>query len=628
MCAKTNRTMKQLAAAALCMAALSSCATTGPDDPLRNTKKLAREGHVSLYNNGAFRVPRTSISLIPPGPSTMELAGEMAGVRAKESFVKAVRNAADSVYIVSEGTKTSYRWASGIHEGSGDLADAIRKYSRENSRLLVYKASDYGKKIAGESWKAAGEIWASRGKTADDIARKSGETADAARRESDAAGEKITAESLAMARDVSASGTARSKSAFSYAGKSFVLGYAAVPSKIKGRIGEIGEDIVRADLGGIIRQENERRARWSGMATDIIADTLINYGGNVKRSFDNARNEFNHSYRTTGLSLAALKSLRWVLQGVLWDATIEPAAKITAASVGYLGVNAVAFPTMVVVREGMSVTNLAVEVTWNASKAGYDLVAPTGTAAVASIYGLVDFAGSNLFAGTIGTVGGASGYALQGTGKVAGVTIRAGGHAGAAITEYIGVPLTAAGVAVGGGAVGTVVGAAGATTGATLAVSGEAASAGTYVFGNMIAGATLVGGTAGSTAGGAAAGVYELSKAVVVPTGYELGSGIVIGYGTMTHIAAHSILAVSDCSYMVLSLEGPRWVLYAVKGKGGDGGDMPVGAVVDLEKARESGEEIYYLPVSDGEMKETVDSVYDNLPELKPADGDASTNGD
>jgi hypothetical protein len=85
----------------------------------------------------------------------------------------------------------------------------------------------------------------------------------------------------------------------------------------------------------------------------------------------------------------------------------------------------------------------------------------------------------------------------------------------------------------------------------------------------------------------------------------------------MSHIAAHSILAVSDCAYLVLSLEGPRWVVYAVKGKTGDGDDLPTGAVVDMKKMRESGEEIYYLPVSDDEMKSVVNSVYDNLPEIK-----------
>ena len=65
---------------------------------------------------------------------------------------------------------------------------------------------------------------------------------------------------------------------------------------------------------------------------------------------------------------------------------------------------------------------------------------------------------------------------------------------------------------------------------------------------------------------------------------------------------------------MVLSLEGPRWVLYAIKGPTGSGADLPVGAVVDFKKMQESGEEIYYLPVSDGEMKKVVNSTYENVP--------------
>jgi hypothetical protein len=36
-------------------------------------------------------------------------------------------------------------------------------------------------------------------------------------------------------------------------------------------------------------------------------------------------------------------------------------------------------------------------------------------------------------------------------------------------------------------------------------------------------------------------------------------------------------------SYLVLSLEGPRWVLYAVKGKLGKGEDLVPGAMLDLK---------------------------------------------
>lgn len=70
-------------------------------------------------------------------------------------------------------------------------------------------------------------------------------------------------------------------------------------------------------------------------------------------------------------------------------------------------------------------------------------------------------------------------------------------------------------------------------------------------------------------------------------------------------------------SYLVLSLEGPRWVLYAVKGKLGKGEDLVPGAMLDLKSMQDAGEEIYNIPVSDEEMKSVVESVYGELPEVE-----------
>ena len=52
---------------ALTCAALISCAHQPGKDPLQNTKKLVKEGHATLYNNGAFEIPMTTIHIIPPG---------------------------------------------------------------------------------------------------------------------------------------------------------------------------------------------------------------------------------------------------------------------------------------------------------------------------------------------------------------------------------------------------------------------------------------------------------------------------------------------------------------------------------------------------------------------------------
>jgi len=665
----------------------AGCATTNmKDDPLRNTKKLATEGHVSLYQNGAFRVPNTSISLIPPGPSTLEFVQELAGMRARQSFETSVKNAAESVYIVTEGTKLTYNIAKDIRAVGDSRADEIKKFTRENSTLLVYRSSDLGKNIVGKSWdlsktllhgnagdaivkgsRSLGNAVSEKGtaqgtglatgsvQAARDMVRSSASGGDRVSEGGTKQGMGLSSDSVQAAKDISALSTARSASALRYAGNAFVEGYATVPAKMKKRAGEMGESLSDAKFASIAARENDRRKEWSQRTVDLMSDTAKNYTANVSDSFSKAGKELD-ACRTTGVSFAVLKSLRWVLQGILWDATIEPLTKMTAASVGYIGVNCLAFPTMVVVAEGMATTRLAVEVTWDSVKMGYDLVAPTGVAAVAGVYGLLDYTGSHVVAGATAVGGTVAGYGEAGLSKAAGAAVKGGGYAAAGVTaaagtvagygeaglskvagvviksggfaagkgvQYIGVPLASAGIAVGGGAIGTAVGTVGTVSGGTLFVGGEVSSATTQVFGNVIAGTALVGGTAVSAAGGAAYGVYELSKAVVVPAGYELGGGMVLSYETLSQIAAHSILAVSDCAYLVLSLEGPRWVLYAVKGKTGAGDDLPPGAIVDLKKMQGAGEEIYYLPVSDEEMKDVVNSVYESLPEIKTGDEEA-----
>ncbi|MHB8845295.1 MAG: hypothetical protein ACYC7L_11190 [Nitrospirota bacterium] len=641
----------------------AGCATTkGGDDPLKYTKKLAAEGHTSLYNNGAFEVPNTKIKLIPPGPSTTELALEMMGLRAYQSFEKSVKQAAESVTVVSEGTQASYRFATDIHRGTDAIAGEIHSRAKESSTLLIYTSTDLGKQIIGSSWETAKHLLRSRptagpavikaGREAgnrmldegaaagDRIVSGSRESGAAIIGEGSRAGDRIVSGSLESASAMSHASIDRSESAMRYAGRKFVKGYAAVPKRLKQRGSELGTSLTRMDPVAIVKENNEFRREWTGKAVDLVSMTVADYPRDATSSFKKAGQELTEGYRTTGLSLSVLRSLRWVLQGVLWDATIKPVTKVTAASLGYIGVNFVAFPSMVVVQEGVATTRLALDVAWDAAGTGYDIVAPTAIAAVAGVYGVADMAVSHTAAGLtaaggpvlgygekaaaglagVAVIGGgtALGYGEKAAAGVARVAVKAGSYAaGQAVrtVEYIGVPLASAGITLGGGAIGTAVGAVGAAGSGVVFVSGEAAAATTQVFGNVIAGTTLAGGTAASAAGGAAYGVYELSKAVVVPAGYELGGGLALSYETLSQLGAHAILAVSDCAYMVLSLEGPRWVLYAVKGNTGKGEDLPAGAVVDLKQMQEQGEVIYNLPVSDQEMKRVVESVYDSLPE-------------
>jgi hypothetical protein len=692
----------------LLMAALivGGCATTkAGDDPLKYTKKLVAEGHSTLYNNGAFEVPNTGIKLIPPAPDTLTLVSELAGVRAQQSFELSIKRAADSVTIVAEGTKRTYELAKDVHALGGEAADAIDRSISENGTVLVYKSTDLGKTIIGRSWDSAAQLWRSGagrkivrssqgggeqivesgvasgdriiagGKDSGDniiaggiesgnrIVVGSAEAGDKITAEGGVAGKNIVTGSLDTAKDLSTSSIDRSGRIFRYAGTSFVKGYAAVPSNLKQRAAATGTNIKMLGPIGIMRSENEWREEWSQRTIDLFGETIGDYGKTATSSFRKVGEELGENYKTQGVSLSVLKSLRWVLQGILWDATIKPLAKTTGAALGYLSVNLLAFPTVVVVREGVATAELAVQVTVDTAKTGYDIVAPTAIAAVAGVLGVADIAVSQPVAATTSVVGPVVGYTEKGLSAVVGVTVKSGGFvagqtvkgagyvsgevvkggsfvSGGAVkggsivagetvkgggylvgqtVQYIGVPLASAGIAVGGGTIGTAVGVTGAMTGGAVVVTGKVGSTTTNVFGNVIAGTTLAAGTAVSAGGGAAYGVYQLSKAVVVPVGYELGSGMVLSYETLSQVSAHSILAVSDCAYMVLSLEGPRWVLYAVKGNLGKGDDLPPGAILDLKKMQEQGEEIVNLPVSDEEMRKVVESIYGNLPETREA---------
>lgn len=832
------------------------------EDPLKHTKKLVKEGHVSLYNNGAFKVPYSSLRLIPPGPDAIEFAKELAGIRARESFSLSLKKAAESVDIVVEGTKDSYELAKKISKTTGRGAKAIRTEIGGRGTILVSKSYSTGKDLALRSWefskeklkdlnrlagstiesfdkrgertsqsaKKAGESISERSdrlgssisegstrkgdeiaegsiRKGDEIAegsirkgdeivegsirkgdeisegsmrtgkeiikwpirkgkefikesirkgdamalgsvRKGDEIAEGSMRKGDEiidsyrkSGGELIDKSISSAKDTYKGGEERSRKALRYGYEQFVQGYATLPSKLKERGSNIGESLTKLNLWNIARKEWERAERLSELPKNMVVETISGYAEGASEPFQKAKEQITEGYKTSGLSFSILKSIGLVIKGLLWNATIEPSAKITAGSLGYIGVNMLAYPSMVVVREGLATVELAAEVTWNTARAAYDIVAPTPIAAVAGVYSLVDFTASNIVAGTTATIGTMAGFVKQrageiagvtikgtgqvadvgtkvvgqvtgaaikgvgtvtgaaivgagsvagaaagvtvmgvgqvaavttkgagqvaaittkgvgqvagmttkgigqvaaatvkgagtltglavkgtgklaglgvrGVGKVAGLTVKGVGYAGAGL-QYIGIPVAAAGITITGGTVGTAIGTAGGLTGGTVKLAGETGAATTQLFGNTIAGTTLAGGAAISTVAGTAVGVYQLSKAVVVPAGYELGSGIVLSYGTLSHIAAHSILAVSDASYIVLSLEGPRWVLYAVKGNLDSGEDIPAGAVLNLKKMQDAGEEIIYLPVSDEEMAHIVESTYENLPGAK-----------
>lgn len=596
----------------LSCAALTSCAHQPGKDPLQNTKKLAAEGHATLYNNGAFEIPMTTIHIIPPGPAAIDLASEMAGMHARQSFQESLKHARESVDVTQAGVKKSADLAVAIHQGANEIADSSHEFARFGARMTVSSPHMISRAV-GASVIYSGKAFNSTWETGDELAQGSLAAGGNISAGTSSTAAKMWTGTVDLAHDTSVASLANSGKHASYAGERFVQGYALVPGKLKQRGSNMIESASLGHFVSAYQSSNDWRAKQSDRYSDVFIETTSNYSKDIKESFNAAGREINDKSHETGYTLAVLKSLRWVIQGILWDATIKPAGKLTAASLGYVTVNAVAFPALVTVNEGVAVANVAVQVTWNSAASVYEVTAPSATAAVVGLFSAVELvggqtlAGGELVAGSVATVG------TYGIGKTTAAVTAGGGYLSGKTVQYVGAPLSSVAVAAGGSTIGVVAGTTAAVAGSGIAVAGAAGEAATQISGNVAAGTVLVGGTAASVVAGAALGTYELTKAVVVPAGYELGSGLVLGYGTLSQLSAQAVLAVSDASYMVLSLEGPNWVLYAVRGTVDKGDDLPLGAVLNLKAMQKEGEIFVAVPVSNEELKRLVDSLPEQL---------------
>lgn len=615
-----TKSLKWLAASSLACAVCAHQPASGEDDPLRNTKKLVAEGHATLYRNGAFQVPMTTIHLIPPGPDALGLAAELAGMRALQSFQESIKHARESVNFAKAGVDKSISAAGAVNRGTETAAQGARSVTRLGGQTIA-AAPGLGSAIVGASVSSAGPAYESTRDVGAAMASGALASGGALNDRTERAASAMLSDTVSTAGAVSGGAAALSRRHASFAAEKFVKGYAAAPAKLGQRASAVGEAASLNEFVSAYQRSNEWRASSSGIFSDLIVDTAGNHGRDVGRAFSAAREALDQGAKETGYTLAMLKSLRWVLQGILWDATIKPVGALTAGTLGYVTVNAIAFPALVTVNEGVVVASLAVEVTWNSAGAVYDVTAPSAIAAVAGLFSAVELVGGQAVAGGALAAGSVASGATYVAGKAAAGATAGGGYVAGRTVQYVAAPLSAAGVAVGGTAVGVVAGTAAAGAGAGFAVTGVAGEAAARIAGTATAASVGVGGSVVSVAAGAALGTYELAKAVVVPAGYNLGAGMVLGYGTVTQLGAQTVLAVSDASYMVLSLEGPRWVLYAVKGGVDNGENIPVGAVLDLKAMQKSGETFLTVPASEGEVKRVVAAVYGEIPALDPPPG-------
>ncbi len=582
-------------------------------NPVKHSGELARRGHIDLYNNGAFRIPATEVKIIPPGSTPLELAREFIGLKARDGFLMAIKEAAGSVYVLADGARLSLTAARTLTTEGTALANLIRSSTREDGVIIISRTFAAGLGIIGDSWRLSRELLEEMQLVGDIVILSSRNAAAAVDRNLTAGGMRMMRNSWVRSALIVRESASRSGESVKSAYDGFIVGYAVLPSLAAADAKSVAKALKEANPVHIAREENQWRKEYSAYFAKLVTTAGTGYVGSIKTSFANAGRNLGN-YRTTGISLASLRAMTWVLKGILYDAVLKPVVKLAVGAVGYIGVNGVAYPVMVLARTGGNLTYVAVLLTYSATVNTYRLIAPSTVLAAAAVFGFFDVTLSTAGAGLTAAGGTTAGALTTATGKTTSMVLRTAGYAAGKAVQYIGVPLASAGIAVTGTTIGAIVSVSGTVPGGAVVVQGEAAGAVVQAGSYVGAGVVLTGGTALSAATALGKGAYYVAKAGLVPSGYTLGTGIVLGYGSATQLAAHTLLGLTDFAYLVLSLEGPRWVVYAIRGKTGNGKELPPGAALDLNKMRAAGEEIHAVPVSRDEMKKVVESVTKDFP--------------
>lgn len=528
---------------------ITSCATH-KSDPLKNTKKLVSEGHASLYQNGAFQVPATKIKLIPPGPDAFSFAKELTGLKAKESFFKYINEVKATTVTIYEGGKKTYKFSKEVDREISESLSSIAPKLKSDSIVILNSSFATSKHIVGKSWDYSKEVYG-------DVKN---------------AGKEIN--------------TSLSTAEFSqgeYDGwKDFIQGYVELPEKLDRRKQKISKSLTLGEFADNFKESNEFREKASGATTYLISDSFKNYAEDINDSLSRAgqgeANEFGYTF-------AILRSLRWVVDGIVWQGVIKPFGKLTAGAIGYTLANGLVYPVYVVTKTGVTSTQIAVEVIRHTGSGTIELMAPTAELALSSLL----YSGSYLANKTLESSARASGFIIGNS------------------LEYIGAPIASSVVATSGAVGGVAVGIGGSVLAGATRLSGDVLGLSSNLISKTAAATTFTGGIAMYTLKGVGEAAYEISKAAVVPPSMVLGSGLTLSYGTVSQLAAHSVLAVSDAAYLVLSMEGPSWVIYAVQGKLGKG-DLPANTVVDLEKLQSEGEVIRKVPVDQKELMNIMEN--------------------
>lgn len=583
-----------------------SCSHINQNDPLKNTKKLVHDGHRSLYENGAFQIPSTKIKLIPEGPAPISLALELSGASARSSFLSALCEAKDSVKIVVEGSKKSYAVAGNAWHVATLMSEKISAESRTGGVWVIENSSDLSQKIFGKTDELSPALKKEMLSYSQSLSDNGIVVGDRVAKAIDRDSSEFKNNFIQKTHKTSSSLKTEAQEIWDEGQKSFIYGYMALPKTISKHSSELNQAISFKNYTDQFEKSENMRSEWSKDMSLIFSGTLQDYSLKTRDSLSKAKNEFVDSTDTIGLTFASLKAAGWVLHGLLWKGGIKPIGKLSMAGLGYIFINGLAYPAVVTTSVGIETGNILVEVTKGVGLSAIEVVAPTGRAAVSAIMsGAVWSTGH-----ATDIVGQGAAHLARGASLVAAPVLKysiQGASVGSAKTiEYIGVPLVQAGIYTSGALTGVMARGSGFVAGKTVDWGGQAVSGATTLVGGTTAATIALVGTAGSVGLGALDGLYQVGKATAVPSAQILGGAIVLSYGTLAQLSAHTLLAASDSAYLVLSMEGPSFVIYSIKGLVSKGDKIPTNAVLNLEELRQQGEIIEKIPVTDDELQKIL----------------------
>jgi hypothetical protein len=572
---------------------LITCVSQDREDPLKNSKKIISSGHKSLYYNGAFEVKGTSLKLIPAFSEAEVFIAKQRLSFAKEAFSENIQKAEESVVILKEGKNLSFKVGDKISKEGEDLIAKLNETSNEQGTIVIKKslAESYG--LIGEAPKAFNETHKSVIEESKLLRKKMDEYSDElsskdfSTTETSNLSERVIAYKKDLSDDVN----------------KFVIGYINLDDYLIKSYQESVENLNKkssfSDLSGDIEKFIfETNDKLSSKLKEI----QIDYGKGTIQEFKEASNEIEKIDQGEWVSFAVLKAFTRATKGIFYDGLLKPFTEIGAVSVGYVGVNSI-WPIAIVGGGAVKLTKVMVEVLKVGTEGTIYLIAPTARLALAGLVTNSKFIATESYKAADKSARSTANSSLFIASKVT--------KASGIITEnsgtYILAPILAAGAFTGKTLQGAGIAISGTFSGGAVSLGTETASLTTKLT-TKTADYTVSGvGTGISGIISLGFGAYYVGKAVGVPTGVTLKGGVVLSYEMIAQISAHSLLAVSDFSYLVLSMEGEKWVVYAIKDTSGKAKSLMTGAVIDLEEIKKEGNEIKKVPISEEDMEKILD---------------------